>query len=200
MGIVRNKSPYLFKNGEFRKLSEKIMAKIQEKLKSYDREDFLGMDEDELTQKLVKKYSLKPIKLNEEGINKSAEDAEFYVDPNPLIGILERKKVNGTKIIIKIPFEGSAEVFHYTPTTYSTVYPQGTIKDRMIRIEYLVLKADKNELKKRYDQDLKLLKDYITWINRDIEKFNRDLPNKIKQLIQQRKEKIWADKEMLEML
>ncbi|RLF80515.1 hypothetical protein DRN44_07100 [Thermococci archaeon] len=201
MGIVRNKSPYLFENGEFRKLSEKIMAKIQEKLKSYDREDFLGMDEDELTQKLVKKYSLKPIQLNEKGINKSSEDAKFYVDPNPLIGILERKEVNGTKIIIEIPFEGSAEVFHYRPNNLvPVVYPRGTIKDQMVRIEYLVFAADENELKKQYDQDLKLLKEYITLINRDIEKFNRDLPNKIKQLIQQRKEKILADKKMLEVL
>jgi len=202
MGIVRNESPYLFiENGEFGKLSEEIVGKIQKELESYDREDFLSIDEDELTQKLVKKYSLKPIQLNEKDINKSAEDAKLYVDPNPLIGILERKEVNGTKIIIEIPFEGSAEAFHYRPNNLApVVYPQGTIKDQMIRIEYLVFKPDKNELKKRCEWDLKVLKDYISWINKDIEKFNRDLPNKIKQLIQQRKKKILADKKMLEVL
>lgn len=199
MGVVLSNSPYLvIGNRPFNNLEDKILDAIQKELESYG-EDILIMDEDELIQRLVSKYSLRPIQLGEE-IKKSSEDARFYIDPDPLLGIFERKMVNGTKIIIEIPFEGSVEVFHYTPTTFSTVYPRGTVHDRTIRIEYLVYADEGTELKKSFERDLELLKEYIGWINKDIERFNRKLPEEVRKLIKQRKEKLLLDKKLLDSL
>lgn len=95
------------------------------------------------------------------------------------------------RIDILIPFSGDKELFKLRPSTFTTIWPTGTVKDNDLRLRFEYFTPDPNySIKKNYEDQVGLLRQYAEWINKDIDDFNSNLKPYITRSINQRRQEL----------
>lgn len=189
MGIIC-KDGFLFNTRYFSEISGEWLLQVKEEINHFGDDYILSVDEHELFQAIYNKFKFDElIKLK---TNKIEQNEPRYIESD------HPNKIPVFLFQISIPFEGNAELFKYTPTTCLSVRPRGKIIGSEISVSYAVPSSIlsktnseieiKQSLEKEIEQNIKLLKEYVEWINKDAENFNRNLENTIKEEINRRKQ------------
>ena len=95
--------------------------------------------------------------------------------------------VPGTKLVISLPFSGDSRLWKLQPDTYMPgAYPYGIVLGSNLEMVF----EQPNDVPpetflREYEQNLKYIREYLNWQKNEIEKFNKDLPNSIRSLIEE---------------
>lgn len=96
-----------------------------------------------------------------------------------------------TRIDVLVPFSGDKGLFELRPSKFTTVLPTGEIKGNDLRLRFEYFSPDPNyNLKKNYEDEVKLIRTYVDWANEDVENFNQDLKGSILGTLNRRKEEL----------
>jgi hypothetical protein len=154
----------------------------------------LSVNEQEYCDFLVNKYTYHLPVLH--------EDEKYQLDP--VDTKVDRGVSRGgvpvlfaaTRITIRIPFEGNSTAFHLTPSTYSYSRPFGKLHNDEVQLEYTVQPNEKEELKRQVASDLETIRQYIAWMAKDVETYNKQIAEQIPKVVAKRKAKFLSDQDL----
>lgn len=189
---------YLFyTKGDLYSTIEAHKQNIKKDIESQASDYILNINESDYIDYLYDKYIINSLILHEEEMA-IVEQKEKSIDISNDMGrvIFDRNEpfyVKGNSITIGIPYEGDSGLFYLRPSTYSCVFPHGIISKNDLLLTYEGADLTDIEIKSNLDRDVRLVKEYIEWINGDIWPFNENLKNYLQQLFTNRKNKLLKD-------
>ena len=146
---------------------------------------------DIIVEHIANSLFIEPLKIHETSMNQENQEIEIDVQGWP--GRITFRDgpcmVPGIKLVISLPFSGDSRLWKLQPSTYMPcVYPQGTVVGSTLE---MVFEQPNDVLAetflREHEQNLKHIREYLTWQKEEIEKFNDNLPNNIRSLIEARK-------------
>ena len=195
-----NENYLFYEKGDLRDYLERKKLEIKDEIYGLNEDYILNVSEADLLESLRKKYIMNPpiLKVDEKY---QLEPQETDVDVSQDYGrvILNRQKpfyIKGTLITIVIPFDGDEELFHFQPSTFSTVLPEGKIIENKLFLEYTKTDYEVDSLKRKIEQDIQTIQSYLNWVKNDVDNFNNSLENYIRDLIKTRKDKLLKDRNL----
>lgn len=98
--------------------------------------------------------------------------------------------VPGVKLIISLPFSGDSRLWKLQSSTYMLgVYPHGNVLGSNLDMIFeQPIDVPPETFPRELEENLKYIRNYLSWQKEEIEKFNDDLPNSIRHLIEARKQ------------
>ena len=160
--------------------------------------------EDVLAEELAAKY--KPIipeifedqmklDIQEAKVTLSGGDSRFDYDDGPVT-------VNGLSVTVEIPFKGDSRLFQCMPSTYTVSgTPEANLRDSQLILNYETTeKKDHDKIKSLWMGDIKTIKDYLSWIERDMARFNDSIKNNIMAALRRRKKEASDTQELINKL
>jgi len=161
---------------------------LRQDIDKYAADYLLGVDEQELCQALLAKYSLQVPILN---------DTER--EAGPIEDRLERG-FSGTVAVLHytiiVPFAGDPELFDYQPSHFSLNPPRGEVKGHKLHLRFAI-PLGSNNLKQVIDHELQSINEYLGWVKKDAVQFNDSLEGLIGDLVTQRRQRLKRGKSAL---
>ncbi len=192
----------LFNDGSLNDWLQARLRRAVEEARSIPADRVLGVPEADLLEELVERYRVEPPVLHvDRRYTPGAQDVRIDVSKDPLRDILDRSKpfyVSGTRVEVRIPFEGDAELFRLCPNTFTTVFPFGRVEGCELVVWY---EAPADFLEpQRFEQEInrtiRLIQNYLQWVENDCVGFNRQLEQQLEGAIRRRKEKVLQDQQL----
>jgi hypothetical protein len=99
--------------------------------------------------------------------------------------------VRGTRIVIEVPFEGDRNLWDVRPSTFGGGYPEIDIRGDVVQItiQFSDDTADQERLRKQIDDVVNRLTEVVGHLRRDVDNHNAQVPDRIKQAIERKREK-----------
>ncbi len=174
----------LFSSIPFSSILDSGKRKIIEKIKGFDSDYILNVDEDKFTQFLIKKFSLDTIVLKMEEIYQ-LDPKIIEVDVSSISGLNpfnERGPLirNCLLFEIVIPFTGKSEFFDFTPNPFLTTPPSGYIKGQEIILAVKSFEHDTQKNEANIKRELSAFKEELKYLNKNIFQYNIEIENLIK--------------------
>lgn len=188
---------YLFCKGDLHSTIEAHKQNIKKDIESQESNYILNVNEDDYIDYLYNKYIINSLILHKEQISiVDQKEKDIDVSHEWNRAIFDRSQpcyVKGNSITIGIPYEGDKDLFYLRPSTFSTIFPIGVITNSDLLLTYKGVNLTSDQIKKDLDSDIKLIKEYVEWSNKDIQPFNGNLKNYLRDLFAHRKEKLLKD-------
>lgn len=187
-------------NGFFQKRMDSAIKEIQATNKDY----ILNVNIPDYTKYLIEKYELKTPILHEDKITSDYEEINVDRARNP--SRLSRyscgpRYVTGTRVTLYIPFEGDVDLFTYRPSTFSTgISLEATLNNQELLIYFEGVSDPHEYVKAEFERQLKGIEKYLGWVEKDVRGFNSNLAQKIKLKIEERRNKILKDGNLISSL
>ncbi len=188
---------YLFSKYDLRATIENQEAALCKDIDSYPGEQLLNVSITDYVQYLVAKYRLPPIVVDESSAYVDQREHKVDVSRSRDRFIYDRSKpfyITGTLITLEVPFEGDADLLYCRPSTYTLSPPSASICDGKIVISVTSTNHDGESVRRELIGALNSIKEYISWVNRDIAPWNLSIEEKAKGNIDKRKEKLLKDR------
>lgn len=185
--------------GDFRDLLESLKEGIKKEIHNLDRDYILKVNEEELYNFLVNRYTLEaPVLHDEDKVAHPAEDVEIDVSGRFDYAVPRGEGpcyVKGTSVTIAVPFEGDEQLFHFSPSTFSMSGVRGTVLGNEINLRYQGLPQDMSseKLKQNIVNDINMIKKHLQTMAHDAEMHNKFIESEVKKLVANRKERILKD-------
>jgi len=194
---MRGTERLLFSDRDLREVMETVKANMAREIESYPPDRLPNTPTPDLATYFAEKFAIEPLRLVEQGI--TAEQAEIKVDVSrdPLRYIPDPSRpfyIPGTAIIVHVPFEGEAELFHVRPSTYTYNPPRGSVYYDYLELTYKTAEHDEAKAKQEIDSLLGAVRQYVDWIARDLAPFPGTLAVEATRLVDQRKQKLLKDR------
>lgn len=190
-----------YKNGEIYDALQQQKVKLQEEINGLGRDYILKVSEEDLCKSLVDKYTVEIPKLHDEKLHAlEPQDAEIDVRGRFDYAVIDNDEphyVKGTSLTIAIPFEGEEQLFNFRPSAVTSYFPRGRIINNEIHLTYNDVNMKPEDVKKLYENDLRIIRQHLQSISSNVEQHNKSLEPKIRELISQRKDKILKEQNMV---
>ena len=190
---------YLFSKYTWFFFKESRIRDLKREIASWDENRLLKTSAEDLCKYLVGKYRIDVPVLNRDGIIVDQRETEVDVSRDPM-RFIDRSQpfyILGTEIEITVPFTGDSVAFRITPTIYSLNPPNSNVEDSTLIffITGVDLEADKVRLD--IDQKVDHIDSYLTSLRMSAETLDGELASIARQRIEQRREKLLADKKLV---
>jgi len=187
----------LFNSGALSDFLERRKKDIKEEISAADRDYLLKVSESDYCEYLTAKHALDaPHLLTDERYALEPQEVSIDVSQDFHRAIAQRNRpyfISGTEITVVIPFEGSAELFKYTPSTRDFNPPCGTIRGHELYLAYRKVDPDRERIQNEIQQDLHKLTRYLRWVNDDVSLYNKKLPDYVTALVKARRKRLLDD-------
>jgi len=190
--------------GELRDVFEHVKLMAKKEIDDLETNYLLNSSEEDLVKYFVEKYSLDAPILdpnNKSILNQSEVDID--VSRDPMRAVLDRSRpcyVKGISITIAIPFSGDGAFFQYTPSSFTLNPPRGEIVGQEVHLIYSQIEHNADELSREISKRTGDIQQYLGWVKRDIDGFNRDFEPFVRDAIRQKKVKRLKDLDLVSKL
>lgn len=188
---------YLFVESDLRTDLESHEHRMLDQIRSMEPDHFLKTSPGDLAEQLIEEFMVLVPSLQVEEAAVAQSEALVDVSQDRSRVIYNRGRpfyLTGTEISFYVPFEGDANLFRCAPSTRSTLQPTGVVRGSELVLSYTRLDHDGEALRTQFEEDLARIRQYLTWIASDVLPFNETLPQKVRGAIEQRREKLLADR------
>jgi hypothetical protein len=159
--------------------------------------ELLNSDEDVLKSRVLQKFKIDVPRLVRESIYVD-EPVEIDVDVTGRWGYdqgdpygSERPPTTkGTRVVIHIPFEGEAELFHCNPSDWPGSVPRARVGTQELLIEYELANSETQDLRQRYESAVSGIEQALATIRPQVEECLRELPSIVSTGISLRKARL----------
>ncbi len=187
-----------------RQLANWLRARLSEALQSADSVPparLLNVGETELVEELLEEYKAVPPKLQmEHRYTTGAQDTSISIRGDRLrTAYYGQHELKGTRVEVRIPFEGDAELFRFQPSRFSGRFPRGRVEAQEVLIwwEAPADSVDSKQFHRMLEEEIARVSKYLEWVSADCEHFNQhELEPKVKQALSQRKAKVLKDRDL----
>lgn len=163
----------------------------------------LNTSTEDLVEYFEGKFRIKPIILLEDQISVEQDEVKIDISQDPSKWIPDRTRsynVDGTRITYFLPYEGEKLFFYFRASTYDFNPPRLIITQENVQFVFDVLDHNSEKVKQRFSHELENLKRNLSWVENDLNHFNNELPQKIRQRAEWRKDKILKDQGLVSSL
>ncbi len=181
----------LFRSQEGEDYFVTVKTNIMKDIESLPENQFLSSTEDEIFDYIFSKYEITPLEIYEDKMFAQHEDTKV------IYGNYEyQEEYDGLKFNIQLPFTGDSELWYTTPSTWTTTFPEGSIRpdtkgSGVLVFDFaVILEEDPNTSNKHIERNLKYIKYYLEEQRKDVERFNNNIITVVKESIEIRKRKL----------
>lgn len=191
---------YLFSRAWLREWLEKRREMAVASVQTISPDRVLAVPVADLVQEIVAIYKADPPKLKlEERYTPGAMDVAIDVSKDPRRFVLDRIRpayVPGTRIEVRVPFDGNSELFRLRPSRWTTVFPRARVEGQELVISYQAPadSIDPSQVQQELERKLELVQNYLQWVSADCLGFNDQLERDVARAIEQRKQKVLQDR------
>lgn len=193
-----NDHTYLFAGNELSAVMAAHERKVYQEIDKIVGDELLKTSPSDLAEYFVSEFAIVVPVLDEASITVSEEESDVDVSRDPMRAIWDRSRpvyIKGTKLTLHVPFEGDPGLFNCAPSQrYMGSAPSGTVSDGRLDIAVTVLDHDEADLKARVEREMKMIRDYLSWMSADADRFNEALPEKVRTHIDARRDKLLKDR------
>lgn len=171
-------------------------------IEAQDPDEFVNTSPDELANWLVAEYSADVPRLNREGIHVAESgDAQVNVGWQPGRDFRDPTDTTtkGTYVVYAVPFEGDPHWFRVYPVRVDNP-PHATIHEGELTIRVETEAHRKELLERGLENNLREIDFYLDRLRQAGDQFNAELKSEVPELINLRRKKILADRELVESL
>jgi hypothetical protein len=185
---------HLFAGGALRDVLRSHQAKMEEIASALDPSRALGVSPAELAAELVSEFRIEPLVLDLDGI--TAEQEETQVEFG--LGRSGRPVYRpGTVITYFVPFTGEADLFKYQPSTFTTSWPVGRVRDGHVEFRFESADATADAVKRHMDDAIERCRTWIGFVNPEVNAFNEQLPAWARGAVDLRVTKVRSDRDLV---
>jgi len=170
----------LFANQELRAVLEAHRQQVLERVGHLTGARLKGESADQIVEAFAPDTLVEPLELQE------AERQVITRDAPP----------RGTVAVYRIPFKGDRNLWRCRPRTFTYNPPRGGIEDRTLVLEYNATERDAVSIKQAAEGTLRDIRQYLEWINQEVDQFNVTIRLEIGQAVETRKSKVLRDEEL----
>ena len=160
---------------------------------SIDGNRLLNTSVDDLCAYFVKKYQLHPPVLLEDQAVANQEETQLDVSKDPHRYIRDPSRpfyVDGTRVILEVPFEGDANFFKVRASTFTYSPPVANIQGNTLLLSVSGTNLTAEGTKSQIDRLLDEIKQHLGWIENDVKPFNEQLGQLAREAIETRRQKL----------
>jgi len=186
----------LFSQHDLRSVMEATKAKMLQAIEAYPSNQLLNTSIDDLATYFSNKFEISPIRLLEDQIQADQQEAKIDVRRGTSRPVLDRSKpfyIAGTSITLYVPFEGEPDLFKCQPSTFTYNLPRGRIQANTLELTVYCTDHNAETVKSELDRQLGSVREYVSWIARDLTPFNTNLKDLARRHIEARRQKLLKD-------
>ena len=174
---------YLFSQPNLRGRLDQVFAEFRHRIQETNRQTFTSRTDEEIVRELIENVQLKApiLKLDKAAQLPTQEIAITRDDYGRQI------QVPAMEVTIIVPYDGNRELFTLTPSTQSSVLPQGEVHEDGLYITLRFETTSEFDTKAAYEKEVKSINEWLSWVNGDIHNFKNTLPNRLLPLVAQRR-------------
>lgn len=196
-------SNVLFWERDLRNLVESYDQEMLRAIDGVNKNTLLNTSIDNLCDYYEQNYRIHVPELREEEITVDQTEAQVDISQDRLRMVPDRSKpayVSGAKIVFSVPFDGDPKIFKCRPSTYTSMLPHADVHRGELHLIYTLTDHDSTALKAAFDRDLGELRKWLGWVSKDVTPFNNSLRDKIRNRIENRREKLIKDQGLVSSL
>jgi hypothetical protein len=167
----------LFADQHLRDVLDLYNKKVREEIEAMDFDEYSAMQEEETVEALFGKYRPRIPALLLSKIK--------HYEREPLFS-----SVPSFSLTIAVPYEGDFSLFRFTPSRSRPVVPRAEIADNHIRFNYVYEEGARFNVREKLKKDLALMREYLDWVEEDINGFLPTLRQTIVATVRKRNEKL----------
>jgi hypothetical protein len=174
--------------------------KTVEAIEAFEANRLLNTSVEDLVQYFVAEYQVEPINILDQQIYVDQVEAKIDVSYNRMRYGDDRSGpiyADGIRVTFYVPFEGDKSLLYCRASTFSYNHPTAFVSEKEIQFVFDRLDHNADAVKAAFDGAIGNFKQHLEWTNRDVTQFNSQLPQKIRQKIEQRREKILGARGMV---
>lgn len=167
--------------------------KIKNGVDEVPTKQLLESDVDETIATLVNKLRIEPIQILDDEITVEQSETKVDVSQDFMRGIDDRSKpfyINGTKITYYVPFSGERTLLECRPNHFNDNPPRAVIDGQELLFEYEFVDGTAATTKTAFDHTLNHIKQWIGWVEQQVEEYNQSLKSKVSQQVSDRKQRL----------
>ena len=171
---------------------------MTKEIAEFSEQKLLGVSIEDLVNYLVYKYQVNVPLLDVE--NALAEQREAQVEVSRFDYAFDGeavRRIPGAVVTLEIPFIGDVEMFRVRPSSFNLNPPRAEIRNNLIVISVSGANLDQNQVQLSFDSAIKDINEYLSWQNADAKKLNDSLPGLARDQIEQRKQKLLANQNLV---
>jgi hypothetical protein len=185
---------------ELRQALEAADARVAKHVATLTLNDLLSRSVDTLVDESVARFSLDAPVLREADIQVSQNEAQIDVSHDPMRHVWDRNRpfyLQGTRIVFHVPYTGDRNLFGARASRYTMNPPRAVVHDTEVEFVYESLDHNAEQVRSEFERDLNSTRDHLAWVRADIDQFHAGLPQRARQLIESRREKLLKDQGMI---
>ena len=190
----------LFAKHDLSEVLRQQERKALEAIESFDANRLLNTSVEDLVQYFVSEYQIEAVNILDQQISVDQAEAKIDISRDQSRLIYDRSEpfyISGTRVTFFVPFEGDKNLIYCRASTFSYNPPRAFVSEKELQFVFDRLDHNAEGVKSAFDSELGNFKQHLEWANRDATQFNSQLPHKIRQKIEQRREKILGARGMV---
>jgi hypothetical protein len=198
MNFGNRERNYLFSDGDLSATLQAQTASLQAEIDGFSSDYVLKVSFNDLAKHLFDKYQIEPVTLVKDDIH-IGDNGDTTVDMSHDFRYGGRANhVPATFAEFVIPFTGDQNIFRLRTSTFNFNPPSAQITPNALRMRYTSVEHNPAAMRSSFDNDLKNIEQFLQWGAADIERFNSQLNEIIRQRFNHRKEKFLKDRGLVE--
>jgi hypothetical protein len=190
-----------YEHGELRDYFERVKLTAKKEIEEFDTNYLLNTSEEDLVKYMVQKYSRdSPILDPDKKYVYRESEIDMDVSQDSMRAIFDSSRpfyVKGISITIAVPFSGNGTFFQYRPNPFNYNPPRGEIVGQEVHLVYEQIEHNPDELGREINKKISDIQQYLGWVRRNIEVFNREIEPFVREVIRQRKQKRMKDLDLV---
>lgn len=190
---------YLFTNYDWQRVQEYLKQKLKDEVANIDGNRMLNTSTDDLCKYFVEKYGVTVPILYEDDITADQKEIKIDVSSDTHRAIRDRSQpclIPGTEVEISVPFDGDAEVFHYSTNPFGNPLVANIHENTLIiKVQGIDLKAD--NVKSEINKTLSKINTNLNTLRENAKELDAQLENIANSAIKKRKENLLANQNIV---
>lgn len=182
-----------------RKRKEDILCEIQ----GIEGDRLLNTSVEDLCDYFEKKYRFDVAVLHKEHIEADSREKQIDVSQDPRRHIRDRSRpfyITGTCIEVTVPFSGDPQTFSIQPTSFTSNPPIGDVRSNLLFFSISGIDMESEQVRSQIDCNLASVESYLESLRNDAASFNQKIRQVAFGLVEQRREKLLADRNLVSSL
>ena len=199
-GLARGNTDLLFCSVDWHSATEQSRIKCLEMVDTIDGDRLLNSSTDELADYFSEEHAFDVPELLEDEIVADQQEVNIDVSQDERRYIRDRSSsyyITGTKVIIEIPFAGDGGFFKVQPNPFSLSPPRGEVRQGRVIVTISGTDLGAEKVKQDVERAIADIRGCLDSHRKAAVTFNESLRPQLVQKIEQRKEKLLKDRNLV---
>ena len=191
---------HLFSHSDWASVEQYQLQQLRKEVNAVDADRLLNTAADDLARFFEAKFHIEVPVLSRDDIVVDQREAQIDVRYDPMRWIEDQSRpfyIAGTEVQVEIPFTGQSQVFEIRPTSYTLSPPSAEVKDSMLVVRISGTSLTPERVQQSITQTLGEIESHLSTLRSNAAGLNQQLFSQAKSIIESRKEKLLADRNLV---